>query len=124
MPLFRPTLRRFGLTDLQWRVLLAVRSAGEIEVARLAQLSCLLAPSLSRVLRDLHKRRLLDRRAPASDQRRSIISISEEGRVLMAQVFPLMLDGYDDIEERYGAQKLAVLRQMLHELWDVMGRKT
>lgn len=123
MRLFRPILRQHGLTDLQWRVLLGVRSSGEIEVARLARMSCLLAPSLSRVLKDLIQRGLLQRRAPASDQRRSLISLSEEGRALMGRVFPPVLDGYDEVKRRYGPEKLELLREMLVEFGDVMGKK-
>jgi homoprotocatechuate degradation regulator HpaR len=120
---FRPILRSYGLTDLQWRVLLAVRSSGEIEVARLAKMSCLLAPSLSRVLKDLSARGLLQRRAPASDQRRSLMSLSEEGKALMAQVFLPVLDGYAEVKRRYGPEKLELLREMLVEFGDVLGRK-
>lgn len=123
MRLFRPILRQHGLTDLQWRVLLSVRSAGQIEVAKLARVSCLLAPSLSRVLKDLIQRGLLQRRAPASDQRRSLISLSEEGRALMGRVFPPVLDGYDEVKRRYGPEKLELLREMLVEFGDVMGKK-
>ena len=63
-------------------------------------MSEVLAPSLSRVLKDLIQRGLLQRRAPASDQRRSLISLSEEGRALMGRVFPPVLDGYTG-EQRF-----------------------
>jgi homoprotocatechuate degradation regulator HpaR len=123
MWMFRPILREYALTDLQWRVLLSVRSAGQIEVAKLARVSCLLAPSLSRVLKDLLARGLINRRASAKDQRRYLISISEEGERLMCEVFPKVLDGYDVIEARYGPEKLEMLRSMLHDLWDELSKK-
>ncbi|MEJ0023420.1 MAG: MarR family transcriptional regulator [Alphaproteobacteria bacterium] len=118
--LIRPILRQHGLTDLQWRVLLTVRSSGEVEVTKLAHMCCLLAPSLSRVLRDLAQRGFLQRRAPAADQRRSLVSLSEEGEALMSEVFPRVLNGCDEVKRLYGPKRLELLRQVLVEFGEVI----
>src|SRR3954451_12605454 len=76
---FRPSLRDHGLTEQQWRILRALASVKTIEVKELAQLAFLLGPSLSRILRDLETRSLIQRRVRKADQRRSLVSISKEG---------------------------------------------
>src|SRR3954471_21942284 len=64
---FRPSLRNHGLTEQQWRILRALASIDAIEVTELARLAFLLGPSLSRILRDLEARELIERRADKSD---------------------------------------------------------
>jgi len=59
---FRPSLRNHGLTEQQWRILRALASIDAIEVTELAHVAFLLGPSLSRILRDLEARHLIERR--------------------------------------------------------------
>ena len=85
---FRPSLRNHGLTEQQWRILRALASIDAIEVTELAHVAFLLGPSLSRILRDLEARHLIERREAI----------------------------YDAITRRYGARKLAELQDMLGAL--------
>src|SRR3954470_20526895 len=66
---FRPSLRIYGLTEQQWRILRALSSVESIEVTELARLAFLLGPSLSRILRDLEARQLVERKTAETDQR-------------------------------------------------------
>ena len=61
MRLFRPGLRKHGVTEQQWRILRALAHSGPMEVTALAEATFLLAPSLSRILPDLEKRGLIAR---------------------------------------------------------------
>ncbi len=80
---FRPSLRRHDLTEQQWRILRALAAIDAIEVTELANVAFLLGPSLSRILRDLEARRLIERRTAETDLRRGLVSISEKGLKLM-----------------------------------------
>jgi len=113
---FRPSLRAHGLSEQQWRILRALASVDDIEVTELAHTAHLLAPSLSRMLRDLEARRLILRRVPKADQRRGIVSITAKGLRLIETVAPSSEAIYAEIAERYGAGKLAALQDMLREL--------
>ena len=79
---FRPSLRRFDLTEQQWRVLRALSAVAEIEVTRLADATFLLAPSLSRILEDLDRRGLIRRRVSETDRRFGLVSLTEAGHGL------------------------------------------
>src|SRR5215471_16814483 len=59
---FRPSLRRHDLTEQQWRILRALAAIDAIEVTELARTAFLLGPSLSRILRDLDARGLIERK--------------------------------------------------------------
>jgi homoprotocatechuate degradation regulator HpaR len=113
---FRPSLRDHGLTEQQWRILRALASVETIEVTELAHVAFLLGPSLSRILRDLETRHLIERRVAKADLRRSEVSISAKGLKLIEAVAPSSEAIYAAITRRYGARKLAELQDMLHEL--------
>lgn len=113
---FRPSLRNHGLTEQQWRILRALAAIDAIEVTELARTAFLLGPSLSRILRDLEGRKLIERRTDAADQRRNVVSISAKGLKLMAAVAPTSEAIYEAITKCYGAHKLAELQEMLGAL--------
>ena len=126
---FRPSLRRHDLTEQQWRILRALAAIDAIEVTELARTAFLLGPSLSRILRDLDARGLIERKAAKTDLRRGVVSISEKGLKLMEVVAPSSEAIYAGITKRYGAKKLAELQDMLSALeaslvgLEVVGRK-
>jgi homoprotocatechuate degradation regulator HpaR len=113
---FRTSLRGHGLTEQQWRILRALSSIDAIEVTELARLAFLLGPSLSRILRDLEARHLIERRTAKADLRRGVVSISEKGLKLIEAVAPSSEAIYAAITRRYGARKLGELQDMLHAL--------
>jgi homoprotocatechuate degradation regulator HpaR len=113
---FRPSLRKHDLTEQQWRILRALAAVDAIEVTELARIACLLGPSLSRILRDLEARGLIERRALKTDLRRAVLSISARGLRLIAEVAPSSEAIYAVITRRYGARKLGELQTMLAEL--------
>jgi homoprotocatechuate degradation regulator HpaR len=113
---FRPSLRRHDLTEQQWRILRALAAIDAIEVTELAHTAFLLAPSLSRILRDLEARGLVERKTAETDLRRGLVSISDKGLRLMEVVAPSSEAIYAAITRRYGARKLAELQDMLGAL--------
>jgi homoprotocatechuate degradation regulator HpaR len=116
MKQFRPPLRAHGLTEQQWRILRALAATDAIEVTELAHVAFLLGPSLSRILRDLDARQLIERRTAKSDQRRGVVSISQKGLKLIELVAPASEAICSAIAQRYGAQRLAELQDMLAAL--------
>jgi len=113
---FRPSLRRNNLTEQQWRILRALTSVETIEVTELARVAFLLGPSLSRMLRDLDARGLIDRRSAEADLRRGVVSISAKGLKLIEAVAPTSEAIYAAITRCYGSEKLAELQEMLATL--------
>src|ERR1700759_657745 len=113
---FRPSLRQHGLTEQQWRILRALAAIDAVEVTELVRTAFLLGPSLSRILRDLEARKLIERKTAKTDLRRGVVSISDKGVKLMEVVAPSSEAIYADITRRYGAKKLAELQDMLGAL--------
>jgi homoprotocatechuate degradation regulator HpaR len=110
---FRPSLRNHGLTEQQWRILRALTAVEAIEVTELARMAFLLGPSLSRILRDLETRQLVERKTAEVDQRRAVVSISAKGLKLIEAVAPTSEAIYAEITRRFGARRLSELQEML-----------
>jgi homoprotocatechuate degradation regulator HpaR len=106
---FRPLLRAHDVTEQQWRVLRAVYEVESIEVTALAQLCFILMPSLSRILRSLEERAMIERRAVPADQRRAEIRITAAGRRLVDAVAPESEARYAQITAAIGAERLEAL---------------
>src|SRR4051812_22701990 len=119
---FRPSLRVYGLTEQQWRILRALNSVESIEVTELARLAFLLGPSLSRILRDLEARQLGERKTAGADQRRAMVSIWGRGVRLIELMAPEWEAIYQEIPRRYGTDRLAELQDMLGMLEQNLAR--
>ncbi len=117
----RPCLREFDITEPQWRVLRTLGSLDEIEVTQLAEKVFLLPSSLSRILRDLGERGLIQRRTSELDLRRGLVSISDRGMALIDAVTPRAVEVNAEIERLYGTERMDRLRALLEELEDALG---
>ena len=116
MERFREMLRRYGLTEQQWRVIRVLAEREPLEVSQLAEHSFLLPPSLSRILKFLSGKRLIRRRAANGDQRRFEVSLTAAGRRLFGQVAPSSEAIYRDLEQAFGEQRLEQLYTLLRDL--------
>ena len=116
MRLFRPGLRKDGVTEQQWRILRALAHMGPLEVTELAEATFLLAPSLSRILPDLEKRQLISRRQLDTDLRRCVVSLEPKGLRLIGAHAPYSEQMYAQIARRFGTERISDLLGLLQEL--------
>lgn len=113
---FRPALRDQGVTEQQWRILRALAHSGPLEVTALADVTFLLAPSLSRILPDLEARGFVSRKQLENDRRRGVVSLEPAGLKLIAAHAPDSEGAYRQIEAAFGKQRLEQLLVLLQEL--------
>ncbi len=121
MSRIRPVLRAHGITEQQWRVLRTIQDLHETEITALADQVFLLPPSLSRILRDLELRGLLDRRSSAMDQRRALVSVTPAGAQLIREVEPALLTVRLEMRALFGIDRLRALDALLEELAAALG---
>lgn len=113
---FRPALKAVDLTEQQWRVLRALDSVPEIDATGLAMATFLLPPSLSRILRDLEKRQLINRRPDPADLRAWLISLTPEGQKTIDAAGVWVETIYAAMTDRIGKERLDVLMQLLRDI--------
>ena len=112
----RAMLSDAGVTEQQWRVLRVLEERGPTDPTEIAQQSCLLMPSLTRILRGLEEKGLCTRRAHATDRRKFIIEITDSGRGLIDHNIPESNRIFADLEADFGKDRIESLLDLLNEL--------
>ncbi|MBI1453421.1 MULTISPECIES: homoprotocatechuate degradation operon regulator HpaR [Acinetobacter] len=113
---FRPELNEMGLTEQQWRIIRTLAQYQELDSTTLAEKACILKPSLTGIINRMLETGLIVRRRSDTDQRFSFISLSEEGQKIFAQMRGRMESRYQNIQDRFGEEKMQQLMELLKEI--------
>lgn len=116
MGFFRPSLNQHGLTEQQWRVIRILSQQGELEINRLAELACILKPSMTGVLVRMESAGMVSRRKAEQDQRRVLVRLAEKGQVCFSSMSQSMEENYQRLQAGFGEEKLQTLLTLLNEL--------
>jgi homoprotocatechuate degradation regulator HpaR len=109
----RPTLRDANVTEQQWRVLRVLADVQSIDARRIAEAALLHAPSVTRILKELSERNLIERRIDTQDGRRAIIAITPSGIDLLNDTATHTLKVIDQYAKTFGHERLdALMREI------------
>ncbi len=109
----RPILQDHGLSEPQWRVLNTLYNTPDLSAQHLAQLSCILSPSLSRILNRFALDGLILRNPSSADQRSVTIRLSAKGKRLCQRLIPKLTAQYHVMKKNSGAQQIEQLTELL-----------
>ncbi len=112
----REMLAQSGISEQKWRVLRVLDERGPTEQKVIADEACLLLPSLTRMMQAMEAEGLVSRAASEEDRRRTIVTITDAGRALIAQHAAESNAILARLETRYGARRLDQLFQLLDDL--------
>lgn len=112
----RAMLADAGVTEQQWRVLRVLNERGPLDPTEIADRSCLLLPSLTRILQTLEAKGFITRAAHPTDRRRQIITITENGRGLIEANLHESQRLNAWLKDAFGEEKLGHLLDLLNEL--------
>ena len=118
MERFRPMLAAHDLTEQQWRVIRILAEQGVIDASDMADKAFILAPSLTRIIRTLEERGLISKLKDENDGRRVLLQIAPEGLRIIEEVAPESRAIYEQLEAKFGLEKLNQLLNLLDELAD------
>lgn len=113
MQVFRPHLKRHGLTEQQWRVLRALDDQDDLEIGRIAHLCSILGPSLTGVLDRMERDGLVIRTRSGEDQRRVTVRLTRSSRTLIDALSVEVEAHYAHIEQALGRADLQHLYALL-----------
>jgi homoprotocatechuate degradation regulator HpaR len=113
---FRHLLRRYNLTEPQWRVLKTMENLKTIELSELARKSALLMPSLSRIVRELELRGYMTKTVDQTDMRRMLATLTERGRTLVDKASPECEAVNAAIRAAMGNERMSKLQGLLVQL--------
>ncbi|SFJ80232.1 homoprotocatechuate degradation operon regulator HpaR [Celeribacter neptunius] len=116
MERFRPMLAANDVTEQQWRVMRVLEEAGETDASFLANKACILAPSLTRIMRTLEARGFIQAHRDEADGRRTLVELTNAGRAFLHELAPTSAAIYADIEAKVGQDKIEVLLDQIEDL--------
>ena len=117
---FRSVFLENDLTDPQWRILQLIQKHPEMDISELSRRSFLLGPSLSRILRDLTERGLIERHPDPKDARRAFHSLTAAGQAQIDKVLPCFDPIYADLDGRLDRDQVRELNARLESLLAVL----
>jgi homoprotocatechuate degradation regulator HpaR len=112
----RAMLADVGVTEQQWRVLRVLNEGGTLDPTEIAERSCLLLPSLTRILQTLEGKKLITREPHPTDRRKQLVTISEGGRQLISDNMQESQRLNAWLKDSFGQDKLDALLDLLNEL--------
>jgi homoprotocatechuate degradation regulator HpaR len=113
---FRHLLRRYNLTEPQWRVLKTMDEVKSIELSELARKAALLMPSLSRIVRELEQRGYMTKAVDPTDMRRMLATLTDRGRTLVERASPECEAVNAAIRAAMGNERMMKLQALLAQL--------
>ncbi|OTG93240.1 homoprotocatechuate degradation operon regulator HpaR [Acinetobacter sp. ANC 3832] len=113
---FRPALNEAGLTEQQWRIVRILYQHEELESNQLADLACILKPSLTGILNRMIDQGLIQKRKDNNDQRINLITLTEQGKQCFEIQAVKMEASYKKIQEQFGLEKTRQLMELLKDL--------
>ena len=119
MSLFRPVLQSIPLTEQQWRVIRALVEHGELESKQLADLCCILSPSLTGIISRLEQQDYINRRRSPEDQRRVLISLTNKAKQMFDSVSPSLEARYQEITKQFSKENMQELEKLLDQLCQI-----
>ena len=122
MQRFRPHLRGHDMTEGQWRILRVVAESDGVDMLTLAERAMIQPSSLSRNILLLVTRCLVTRRGDDGDQRRILVSLTNEGRHLFRVMSKESVQIYTALEADIGPGRMADIYLLLNEIIEIGSR--
>jgi homoprotocatechuate degradation regulator HpaR len=116
MEVVRPMLVRHSITEQQWRVLRVISEDVRLDASTVAARACLLAPSVTRIVRALEKRGFISSVRDVSDKRRTVLQLTEAGDAFLEKVSPESAEIFAKLRRTVGAERWEQLATLLSDI--------
>lgn len=113
---YRPMLEAHGVNEQQWRVLRVLAEEDQLDASEVAARANVLAPSLTRMIRLMVEKGLIEKGRDGADARRVMLKIAPNGVQVIRTASSESRRIYQDIEARYGPERMTQLVTLLNEL--------
>src|SRR5210317_2443810 len=101
--------KRFGLTIPEWRVIAIVGRFSGLSAVEVAERTMLDKVAVSRAVTKLIKAGRIDREFADADRRRSILTLSEDGRKVHDEIAPLAMEMEQDLLHGLSDEQIGTL---------------
>jgi len=113
---------RYGITRREWRLICILAEHGAMSPSFLAERAHLERARVSRHLADLIEKKLVLRATVEGDRRRALMNLTERGRTVHGQLFPLSVQFNNQILLALSATEITAFDQALTLLTEAADR--
>ncbi|MGY6531193.1 MarR family winged helix-turn-helix transcriptional regulator [Glycocaulis sp.] len=116
---------RFGLSIWEWRVIAVLGGGEAITAQAICEATAMDKVTVSRALRALTERSLVQRRPSPTDKRAALVSLTGEGRAIYEEIAPLALEWERSLLAGFSSEEADQLSRLLKRLEaqaDVLGK--
>ncbi len=111
--------KRFGLTIPEWRVMAIIGDEPELSATQVARRGAMDKVAVSRAVSKLIKAGRLNQRFAVDDRRRSVLSLTTEGRRVYDEVVPIARSYEDAVLAKISKRDQTNLNDILTKLSDI-----
>ncbi|MHA6266639.1 homoprotocatechuate degradation operon regulator HpaR [uncultured Aliiroseovarius sp.] len=112
----REMLADTGITEQQWRILRVLSEHGAQDATHLSERTCLLLPSLTRIIQTMVAKGLVTRTPDASDRRRQTLAITPVGQQIIDDNLEHAARIADGYVQKLGKDRYEALLDLLETL--------
>ena len=113
---YRSMLQASNISEQKWRVLRVVQELGPVGQARISEATCIMMPSLTRILKALEQGELLTRTNDLADRRTTLVTITDAGNALIDEHSQASAEITQRLTDQFGEDRLEVLLDLLEDL--------
>jgi DNA-binding MarR family transcriptional regulator len=114
-------LRPAGITLSKWRLLSSLKSRGDSTISELAACTVMKHAVVSRILTEMERAGLIQRRQSARDQRMVTISLTRKGLSLFDEAHEIAVRHQDEALRGFDRSDIAALRRLLRRIQNNLG---
>ncbi len=115
-------IRSLGLTKCQFDIIATLGNRAGMSFRELGEQTLITKGTLTGVVDRLAEKNLVRRMSDANDGRSQIVSLTEQGELLFAEVFPRHLQYLNEAFAALGADEIAQMQTMLRRLGSVFNQ--
>ena len=111
-----------GVSVSEWRVLATLAGGEPMSIGRIAEITTLKQPTVTRLLDRMETKGHLRRLVNEGDRRVTLVAISAAGSRLVGKLIPLALEHEQRVLEPFGLARAEALKATLHAIIDLHRR--
>ncbi|HKY95905.1 MAG TPA: MarR family transcriptional regulator [Kiloniellales bacterium] len=115
-PIYKITEPKFGISRPDFIVLLCLSRMGEANVSTIIRSSGQPRANISRATVRLERRKLIASRKPAADGRQKLLTLTQKGEQLLAQLLPMFVERYEQMFSVLTRKEMQQLDKLLMKL--------
>lgn len=122
---FNPIIEQFGLTTLQFRILMEIRQSGSHTIGSLANEIKMAGTNISTMCKKLEKMELLERIRKPEDERVVLVILTQKGKEIVTDIDQVIIEKislYTKSESEQTMNEIIIGLKQLNKLLQKMGQ--